>query len=195
MNKELVEFKSEGVTLRADFYKPAGGVGPHPTIVMGGGWCYVKELIQPEYAKYFVDAGYACLVFDYRNLGESDGTPRQHINPWEQIEDYRNAISYAETRKDVDCNRIGIWGISYSGAHVLAVGALDSRVQHAQIDEQRGVSRVHGTDRIRPAPTVPYRRAWPDSPLRPSARSSVHVSGTGDLARIQEVQGDDRAQS
>jgi len=130
MNKEQVEFKSEGITLRADFYTPPNSKSPLPTIVMGGGWCYVKELIQPEYAKYFVDAGYACLVFDYRNLGESDGEPRQHINPWEQIEDYRNAISYVETRTDVvDINRIGVWGISYSGAHVLVVGALDSRVK------------------------------------------------------------------
>jgi predicted acyl esterase len=124
---EQVEFASEGVTLRADWYRP-DGPGPFPTVVMGGGWCYVKELIQPEYARYFVEAGLACLVFDYRNFGESDGSPRQHINPWEQIEDYRNAISYVSTRPDVDQARIAAWGISYSGGHVLILGAIDSRV-------------------------------------------------------------------
>jgi fermentation-respiration switch protein FrsA (DUF1100 family) len=128
MIKSDVEFRSEGTTVRADFYAPAGE-GPFPTVVMGGGWCYVKELIQPEYAKRFVAAGFACLVFDYRHLGESDGQPRQHINPWAQIEDYRNAISYAMSRPDVDADRIAAWGISYSGGHVFILGALDGRVK------------------------------------------------------------------
>jgi len=85
----------------------------------------VKELVQPDYAKAFVASGMAALVFDYRNLGTSDGEPRQHLDPWQQIEDYKNAISYAETRSEIDAERIGIWGISYSGGHVLVVGATD----------------------------------------------------------------------
>lgn len=123
-----VEFNSEGITLRGHLYLPEGP-GPHPLVVMAGGWCYVKELVQPEYAKVFAGAGIAALVFDYRNFGDSDGTPRQHLDPWEQIEDYRNALSYAETLPEIDKNRIGIWGISYSGGHVLVVGAIDPRVK------------------------------------------------------------------
>ena len=123
-----VEFKSSGITLRGHLYLPEGS-GPFPLVVMAGGWCYVKELVQPEYAKVFAGAGIAALVFDYRNFGDSDGKPRQHLDPWEQIEDYRNALSYAETLPEVDKNRIGIWGISYSGGHVLIVGAIDPRVK------------------------------------------------------------------
>jgi cephalosporin-C deacetylase-like acetyl esterase len=123
-----VEFLSEGTVVRADLYLP-NGAGPHPAVVMGGGWCYVKELIQPEYARHFTEAGFACLVFDYRHLGESDGEPRQHIDPWKQIEDYRNAISYLESRADIDEGRIAAWGISYSGGHVFTLAALDSRVK------------------------------------------------------------------
>ncbi len=129
MAKETVDFNSQGVRVVADFYRPEHVQPPYKTIVMGGGWCYVKELIQPEYARMFNDAGYAALVFDYRHLGESDGEPRQHINPWSQIEDYINAISYVCLRDDVDENAIGCWGISYSGGHSLIVGALDSRVK------------------------------------------------------------------
>ena len=66
MNREDVEFMSDGIKLRWHFCTPESREGPYPTIVMAGGWCYVKELIQPEYAKYFVDAGFACLTFDYR---------------------------------------------------------------------------------------------------------------------------------
>lgn len=123
-----VEFKSDGITLRGHLYLPEGA-GPFPTVIMAGGWCYVKELVQPEYAKVFAAAGIAALVFDYRNFGDSAGEPRQHLDPWEQIEDYRNAISFAETLPEVDTNRIGIWGISYSGGHVLVVGAIDPRVK------------------------------------------------------------------
>ncbi|MFQ5828937.1 MAG: alpha/beta hydrolase [Candidatus Methylomirabilia bacterium] len=42
----------------------------------------------PHYAEFFVKAGLAVLIFDYRGLGASDGDPRQHVNPWDQIEDY-----------------------------------------------------------------------------------------------------------
>jgi hypothetical protein len=125
---EDVEFQSDGQTVRAHLYLP-DGPGPHPVVVMAGGWCYVKELVQPDYARVFARAGVAALVFDYRNFGTSDGEPRQHIDPWSQIEDYKNAISYVETRSEIDRERIGVWGISYSGGHVLIVGATDPRVK------------------------------------------------------------------
>ena len=40
-----------------------------------------------------------------------------------------NSVTYAGLRDDVDAERIGIWGISYAGAHVFPVGALDHRVR------------------------------------------------------------------
>jgi alpha-beta hydrolase superfamily lysophospholipase len=96
---------------------------------MAGGWCYVKELTQPYFAGEFVEHGLAALIFDYRSFGGSSGEPRQHIDPWGQIEDYRNAISYLEGRPEVDSERIAAWGISYSGGHVLILGAIDNRVR------------------------------------------------------------------
>ncbi|MDH3539238.1 MAG: alpha/beta fold hydrolase [Acidimicrobiia bacterium] len=130
-----VEFRSEtpGEIIRADLFTPDTGEGPWPVVIMGGGWCYVKELIMPEYAQFFLEVGVAALIFDYRNFGASDGEPRQHIDPWMQIADYRSAVdavSYLdEFKADLDPERIAVWGISYSGGHVLAVGALDPRVK------------------------------------------------------------------
>ena len=135
IKRREVEFKSENPKemIRADLFTPGEGKGPWPVIIMGGGWCYVKELIMPEYAQFFVREGLATLIFDYRCLGASDGEPRQHINPWMQIADYRSAVdavTYLDEFKGVvDRDRIGIWGISYAGGHVLAVGALDPRVK------------------------------------------------------------------
>ena len=155
MNKREVEFQSENPTeiIRADLYLPEGE-GPWPVAVMGGGWCYVKELAMPEYAKFVVEQGVAALIFDFRCLGASDGEPRQHLDPWMQISDYRSAIdaiSYLDEFKGVlDPKRIGVWGISYSGGHSLIVGAIDPRVKcivsHIPIiDGWYNSMRDHGT--------------------------------------------------
>ena len=148
-----VEFVSGGETVRGHLYLPEGE-GPHPIAVMAGGWCYVKELVQPYYAKAFVEAGCAALVFDYRGFGSSDGAVSQHLDPWAQIEDYKNAISFAETLGGIDADRIGVWGISYSGGHALIVGATDPRVKCVVstipvVDGLANMQRVHGATGFR----------------------------------------------
>jgi len=151
-----VEFLSEGVTIRAWLYLP-DGEGPHPAVVLAGGWCYVRELVMPHYAAQFAENGIAALVFDYRNLGVSDGEPRQHLDPWMQIRDYQNAVSFLATRPDIDAERLGAWGISYSGGHVIVLAAIDPRVkvivsQIPVVDGYENMRRVHGT--------MGYRRLW-----------------------------------
>jgi len=148
-----IEFQSGGETVRGWLYLPEGE-GPHPIVVMAGGWCYVKELVQPHYAERFAAGGVAALVFDYRRLGSSDGAPRQHIDPHDQIEDYRNAITYASTLDEIDASRISVWGISYSGGHALIVGATDRRVRNVisivpVVDGYVNMRRVHGTTGFR----------------------------------------------
>lgn len=148
MRRDL-EFESGGDTVRGWLYVP-DGAGPFPLIVMAGGWCYVKELVQPHYAEMYAAAGFAALLFDYRNFGSSNGIRRQHIDPNMQVEDYRNAISFAETLEEVDPERIGVWGLSYSGGHALIVGATDPRVkcvasQIPVVDGYVNMRRVHGT--------------------------------------------------
>jgi uncharacterized protein len=123
-----VRLPSAGEELEALFYVP-DSPGPHPCVVMAGGWCYVKELAQPRFAEVFAEQGLAALIFDYRSFGGSSGDPRQHIDPWGQIEDFRNALSFLETREEIDAERLAAWGISYSGGHVLILGALDARVR------------------------------------------------------------------
>ena len=158
MNREDVEFTSEGVTVRGWLYHPAASsVDPPPAVALAGGWCYVRELVMPYYAAAFADAGIAALVFDYQNLGVSDGDVRQHLDPWLQIRDYQSALSYLESRDDIDAERLGAWGISYSGGHVLILAAIDPRVraivsQIPVIDGYHNMRRVHGT--------MGYRKLW-----------------------------------
>ena len=124
-----IEFDAEGVTLRGWLYVPDDADGPLPIVVMAHGYSAVKEMFLDAYAERFAEAGVAALVFDNRNFGASDGEPRQEIDPWAQVRDYRHAISFARQLQGVDPDRVGIWGSSYSGAHVIVVGAIDRRVR------------------------------------------------------------------
>jgi pimeloyl-ACP methyl ester carboxylesterase len=121
---------------------------------MAGGWCYVKELVLPHYATAIAERGIAVLAFDYRTFGDSDGLPRLHIDPWAQIEDYRNGLDYLGDLEEVDADRLGIWGISYSGGHVLILGALDARVKAIVstipvVEGDTNMRRVHGEERYK----------------------------------------------
>jgi fermentation-respiration switch protein FrsA (DUF1100 family) len=124
-----VEFLADDVTLRGWLFTPTGGKGPFPLVVAAHGYAAVKEQSLNELGETFSQAGLAALIYDHRCHGESDGLPRGHIDPWAQIHDYRHAISFAETLKAVDRDRIGVWGTSYSGAHAIVVAAVDKRVK------------------------------------------------------------------
>ncbi|PIC83010.1 alpha/beta hydrolase [Sporosarcina sp. P1] len=152
MKHEKITFTSEGVPCSGLLYKPEGE-GPFPAVVMAHGFSLVKEVFLPEYAKKFADAGLAVLVFDYRNFGESGGEPRQLMDPQMQIEDYRNAISWMASQDFIDGGQIGIWGSSYSGGHVLQIGAADRRVKAivSQIPTIRGrigMEKKMGTEHV-----------------------------------------------
>ena len=129
MARRDIEFDAEGVTLRGWFYPGEGAARPAATVVMAHGFSAVKEMYLDDYAAAFAAAGLNALVFDNRNFGASDGEPRQEIDPWAQVRDYRHAITYANTLPEVDAGRIGAWGSSYSGGHVLVVAAVDRRVK------------------------------------------------------------------
>lgn len=152
MNRD-VEFQSEGTLVRATLILPEGAKGPVPAVVMGGGWCYVKEIVMPHYAKAIVAAGAAVLMFDYRHSGASEGEPRQLIDPARQIEDFKNAVTFVSSLPEIDSDNVGVWGISYAGGHVLAVGASDPRVKCVisnipVVDGWENMRRVHGSTRF-----------------------------------------------
>ena len=124
-----VELSADGVTLRGWLYLPESAEAPLPTIVMAHGFSAVKEQHLGDFAEAFASSGLSVLVFDNRNFGASDGEPRQEIDPVLQVRDYRHAITFARTLPEVDGERIGVWGTSFSGGHVLMVGAIDRRVK------------------------------------------------------------------
>jgi uncharacterized protein len=131
--KQDVTFSSEGLNLSGWLYVPDDleSGDKRPAVVMAHGFSAVKEMYLENFAEKFVEAGLVALVFDYRFFGDSEGEPRGKLFPSEQHEDYRNAISWVSKREEVDPDRIGVWGSSYSGAHVLHLAAFDRRIKCA----------------------------------------------------------------
>jgi dienelactone hydrolase len=125
-----IEFDAEGAVLRGWFYEAA--TGPAPCVVMAHGWTSTRRMYLDRFAEVFAAAGLAVLVFDNRGWGDSGtapGKPRHEIDPWEQIRDYQHAITHAQNRPEVDPDRIGVWGTSFSAAHAFVVAAIDRRVK------------------------------------------------------------------
>ncbi len=146
MRTDIAFKATDGTTLRGWHYTP-DTPGEHPVIVMAHGFSAVKEMYLDKYAEAFAKVGFGSIVFDNRNFGASDGEPRQEIDPWLQIRDYSDAITFAQTLPQTDPNRIGVWGSSYSGAHVLVVAAIDRRVKCA-VSQVPAVSGYHNFRRL-----------------------------------------------
>jgi fermentation-respiration switch protein FrsA (DUF1100 family) len=166
-----------GVTLRGWLYLPDRTAGRVPAVVMAHGFSAVKEMYLDRFAEVFAAGGLGALVFDNRNFGASDGEPRQHIDPWQQVRDYRDAITFAGTLADIDADRIGVWGSSYSGAQVpLISGHRNARrlirsdfiaAVHGQFDADRK-ARYAGQPRamipvVAQDPMAPCALPTPDS--------------------------------
>jgi dienelactone hydrolase len=141
---------SEGTRMAAELFAPKK-LNTHklPTIVMSHGWGGTAAMLRPD-AIAFARAGYLVIAFDYRGWGNSDsrlilagGKPekkdgrliadvkevREVVDPIDQTTDIMNAIHWAVGDKQCDPDRIGLWGSSFSGGHVVYVAARDPRVK------------------------------------------------------------------
>lgn len=120
--REDLRFTSGDDLISAWLYRPPGD-GPAPLLVMAHGLGAVRGMRLDAYAERFSAAGYACLVFDYRNFGDSEGRPRQVLDVGMQLADWAAAVDYARTIPGIDPDRIALWGTSFAGGHVIATAA------------------------------------------------------------------------
>ena len=72
---------------------------------MARGFSAVEDNYLDKYVEVCAAAGLGALVFDNRRFDASNGKPRQHIDPWRQIADYRDAITYAGSLSSLEGTR------------------------------------------------------------------------------------------
>lgn len=128
---EEVRFYSRGTAVAGTLHLPDGASGRQvPAVVQGPGWLGLRtaRLYEP-YHRALLDAGMAVLVFDYRGFGDSEGSA-VYLDPMAQVEDWRSAVTYAQTRPEIDRHRIGAFGSGGTGGgNAVAVAALDDRIK------------------------------------------------------------------
>jgi fermentation-respiration switch protein FrsA (DUF1100 family) len=129
--RRAVTFDSDGETLRGWLYLPRARPGARrlPGIVTANALTAVKEITLPAYAERFAEAGYAVLIFDYRYWGASTGSPRFHVAPMEHRADISAALTFLAGQREVDAQRLGGWGVSMGGGHMLFLATWEPRLK------------------------------------------------------------------
>jgi dienelactone hydrolase len=130
MTVETVRFYSHGVALAGTLKVPDGRSGDErvPAVVQGPGWLGLREAkVYEPYHDVLLAEGIAVLVFDYRGFGDSEGDAT-YLDPMAQVEDYRSAASYLQTRPEIDPDRLGAFGSGGTGGgNAIIAAGLDDR--------------------------------------------------------------------
>ncbi len=121
------DFVCKGIRCAGDLYLPSGVECP-PIVVMAHGFAAERSFRLPAYAERFVNHGMAAYVFDYRCFGDSDGEPRNYVDPWRHLADWRAALAHVRLLSNVNTDRIALWGTSFSGGHVIVTAARDGAI-------------------------------------------------------------------
>jgi uncharacterized protein len=142
----------DGIILRAYLHSPDADA--HPGIVMCPGFGGVKPHID-QYAALFAGAGFAVLNYDNRGFGTSEGSPRQEVDPYKQLADFRAAITFAESQPEFDAQQgFGVWGSSFSGGLAIVTAANDPRVlcvvaQIPNVSGHRNAAKLYSAQQLR----------------------------------------------
>lgn len=129
MVSEDIEFTSKGVKCHAVLCSPSKGRSNGAGVVIAHGLCGTVDSGLEAYAQAFAKAGFHALAFDYRGFGLSGGKKRQYVSVPDQLADWRAAIGCLRSHEHVDAERIGLWGISFSGGHVVHLAHGDARIR------------------------------------------------------------------
>ena len=161
----------------------------------------LKQRANVRISPQFAEAGYVVFTFDYRGWGDSDsrlvvmsdipkpdadGTAevtarpyRQVIDPYDQQEDIDAALCFVSGESMVDVDRIGLWGTSFGGGHVIWRAAHDKRpkcvvAQVGSMDSHTRFSTPDAREKLRQEKT---RRARGELTPYPTPAERVQLPG------------------
>jgi len=209
-----VDLWSDGTRISGDLFHPADWSQDQkrPAIVMSHGWGGTRAHLNAAYAPFFAAAGFMVLTIDYRGWGDSDSklvivgkqpapsekgevtvtahAVREVVDPFDQTEDIRNAITFIQGEPGVDAGRIGLWGSSYSGGHVIWVAAHDPRVKAtvSQVGSMDSVAFIRESGFLPGGLEEAHRqavaRARGEAPAYATSEPAPGLQGTPDYTRI-----------
>lgn len=194
LERRSVTFWSDGTRLAGDptYPKDIEEGEKLPAIVLCHGWGGVKAHLNFQIAPRFAAEGYVVFAFDYRGWGESDSrlvvegempepdadgfvnvkarAIRELVDPLDQQEDIDAAITFVEGEPMVDKERIGIWGSSFGGGHVIWRAAHDDRVkcvvaQVGAMDQRFAVAEDPGLEALHADKIKRVRGELPPVPI------------------------------
>jgi alpha/beta superfamily hydrolase len=183
---QRIDVDSGGTRCAAWLTLPVGA-GPHPAVALVHGLGATHDMMLRQYEQHFAASGIATLAFDYRHTGDSGGQPRQRISMARQRQDVHCAVDFLKGCPDVDPSRVGLWGTSLGGMHVVRVAAERSDIAVAVVQcpivhgpgAARGLG-VRGPLRLTPAVIEDAARAL----LRRGRRYVPIVGPPGALAMV-----------
>jgi len=141
MKRTDLKFEVRGLKCAAWLYQPDNAANP-PVVIMAHGLGAEREFGLAPFAEKFCAKGLAVFVFDYRNFGDSEGEPRNLISPRRHVQDWQAALDYVRGMQGVNTKKIGLWGTSFSGGHVLVTAAKHPEISAvvAQVPFVDGIS-------------------------------------------------------
>lgn len=213
---EKVTIWSEGTRLAGDLFVPKHPAGQLlPVVLLCHGWGGTKSHLNPIYPGRFLAAGFACLTFDYRGWGESDGklvhlggqsltepgtveakvrVIREVVDPLDQLRDICSALDFLCGEPAVDQQRIGIWGSSYGAGLVVQTAAFDERVR-ALVAQVGGYGSPKTGDFLARAASRATQKArgMIETAIPQGIDVAPGLKGTPDLAKMLRYQPRDAA--
>src|SRR6266498_223251 len=127
--RERISYYSDGLKLSGILSTPDNSRGRHfPGVVLVPGFMSTADAFFPGFAEELNAAGFVSLTMDFRGFGESEGV-RGEVIPYLQIYDASNAISYLQSRPEVNPDKIAVLGVSLGGGEVAYIAARDRRVK------------------------------------------------------------------
>ncbi len=180
-----IELNSNGLKLKGHLYCPENfdAEKQYPAIIFSNPVTGIKEQVVGNYAAAMAKKGYVALAFDPRNWGESEGSPRFHFNPFDIVEDVRNAISYISTLPFVNKEKLTGAGICSGSAFMGLVGITDKRL--------KSIANVSGlNDHTSLTDTDTYQDLDMDAILSYANQARQKYYETGEVDLYPLIQGD-----
>jgi len=135
----IASYESDGLKIYGQLSIPSTQIpiDGYPAIVFNHGYIPPEEYQTTErYVSYFegfAKEGYIVFKPDYRGHGESEGKPEGAYFSPSYLIDILNALSSVERMKEVNKNKIGMWGHSLGGFLTLRALVISKDVKAAVI--------------------------------------------------------------